>query len=310
MATALMTRWTPHGFGLTPEEERLLRGPPPPEALRWCEEAVGPRSRVVRVAPLEGGTASAVHAVAVRDGDGHVRDLVLRRYVRADWLEEEPDVPRREAAALDVVGACPVLTPRLVAVDDRGGSAGAPAVLMTLLPGAIVWRPADRDAFLSGLARVLPEIHATPVGAGAGIPDFEPYALELAGPPSWTQRPEVWRRAIAVFRGPVPAHERRFIHRDHHPGNVLWERGAVSGVVDWANASVGSPDADVGHCRLNLAGTLGLGAADRFLELHRGLTDRGAYDPYWDVVAALGGHDEEVFTPTDERFLARALARL
>ena len=108
----------------------------------------------------------------------------------------------------------------------------------------------------------------------------------------------------------MPAHERRFIHRDHHPGNVLWQRGAVSGVVDWANASVGSPDADVGHCRLNLAGTLGLGAADRFLELHRGLTDRGAYDPYWDVVAALGGHDEEVFTPTDERFLARALARL
>lgn len=310
MATAPMRGWTPHGYGLTPEDERLLRGPPPPEALRWCEAAVGPRSRAVAVAPLEGGTASAVHAVAVRGGDGQVRDLVLRRYVRADWLEEDPDVPRREAAALEVVEACPLPTPRLVAVDERGDAAAAPAVLMTRLPGGVVWRPADREAFLAGLARVLPEIHATPLAAGAGIPDYQPYALELAGPPSWTRRPETWRRAIAIFRGPAPAHERCFIHRDHHPGNVLWDCGAVSGVVDWANASVGAPDADVGHCRVNLAGALGPDAADRFLEVHRALTGPRAYEPYWDVVAALGGHEEEAFAPADERFLARALAQL
>jgi aminoglycoside phosphotransferase (APT) family kinase protein len=90
---------------------------------------------------------------------------------------------------------------------------------------------------------------------------------------------------------------------------VLWTNGRVSGVVDWPNASIGDPSADVGHCRMNLAGTLGLEAADRFLEL-TGIDD---YHPYWDIAAALGGFDSATlaqWTPVDEEFLARAVRRL
>jgi hypothetical protein len=38
-----------HGFELSPDDHRLLRTPPPPEALRWCAAAVGRRARVVAV---------------------------------------------------------------------------------------------------------------------------------------------------------------------------------------------------------------------------------------------------------------------
>jgi hypothetical protein len=37
------------------------------------------------------------------------------------------------------------------------------------------------------------------------------------------------------------------------------------------------------------------------------------YHPYWDIVAALGGFDAETlarWTPAEEEFLARAVARL
>ena len=44
-----------------------------------------------------------------------------------------------------------------------------------------------------------------------------------------------------------------FCHRDYHPGNVLWSRGQVSGVVDWTHACHGAPAVDVAHCALNLA---------------------------------------------------------
>ena len=195
--------------------------------------------------------SSAVHAVDLARGG----ELVLRRFVRREWLAEEPDVPYREPAALELLRDRPLPTPRLVGSDPAGAEAGDPAVLMTRLPGTIEWAPADLDGFLRGLAALLPAIHATPVGPG--LQDYAPYALETSRPPAWTARPAVWERGFALFDEPPPSDERRFIHRDFHPGNVLWSRGAVTGVVDWASASIGSPCADVGHCRFNLAGVLG-----------------------------------------------------
>jgi aminoglycoside phosphotransferase (APT) family kinase protein len=164
------------------------------------------------------------------------------------------------------------------------------------------------EAFLRGLAALLPPIHATP--PGPGIPAYAPYPLEAWTPPAWTERPEVWERGFATFDEPPPVGSPVLIHRDFHPGNVLWQAGAVSGVVDWPNTSVGAPEADIGHCRMNLAGVFGLPVADRFLEL---CGVRAAdYDPYWDIVAALGGFDDATlarWTPREEEFLARAVAR-
>jgi aminoglycoside phosphotransferase (APT) family kinase protein len=227
----------------------------------------------VRVAPLVGGTASAVHAVDVRNRAGTVHALVLRRHV----LLDDPDPSRHEAAALELLAPRPFPTPRLVAVT--GG-----AVLMTRLPGELVWRPADVEAYLRRLTAVLPEIHATP--APPGLPPYAPYPL-TARPPRGLER------AFALFHGPQPSRERRFVHRDYHPGNVLWRRGAITSIVDWAMARAGPPEVDVGHCRANLVSSLGLAAADRFRDAWLSEAGRDGYDPYWDVVAVLGGCDGE-----------------
>src|SRR3954469_1087393 len=88
-----------HGFDLRAEEESLLRGPVPGRALRWVAAAVGAGARVRASVALEGGTSSAVHGLRVQAGDG-VHELVLRRFVRRDWVAEEPDVAAREATAL------------------------------------------------------------------------------------------------------------------------------------------------------------------------------------------------------------------
>src|SRR5882724_8262052 len=93
-----------HGFDLDPEEEALLRGPPPPAARAWIRELLGPGTRIVSTHPRAGGTSSAVHGVTVDAPDGGRRELVLRRYVRADWLAREPDLAEHEAHVLDLLG--------------------------------------------------------------------------------------------------------------------------------------------------------------------------------------------------------------
>jgi len=51
--------------------------------------------------------------------------LVLRRYVRDDWLAKEPDLATREADALRILEDSPLPVPRLVAVDPTGERAAA-----------------------------------------------------------------------------------------------------------------------------------------------------------------------------------------
>src|SRR5436305_8261240 len=143
----------PHGFDLNDDDDRLLRGPVPDHALRWAEAAFGPGSRVRVIEALAGGTSSAVHALTIEDAGGRVHELVLRRFVRLDWLAEEPDLAEREATALRLVAGSAAPTPQLVAV-------AADAVLMTRLPGQVEWDPPLRK-----LAELLPLINAMPTAA-------------------------------------------------------------------------------------------------------------------------------------------------
>jgi aminoglycoside phosphotransferase (APT) family kinase protein len=257
--------------------------------------------------------SSAVHVVAVDDGRGTSHRAVLRRYVRPELQAEEPDLASREATALRVAASAAVPTPELIAVDPTGDEAGVPTVLMTLVPGRIEWAPANVEAYLWRLAQPLVLISQVPVPAGVSIPAYRPYELgRPLGPPPWTRLPgRVWDAAVELYEGPPPLSEELFIHRDYHPGNVLWRRGAVSGVVDWASASLGSPEADVAHCRSNLHDHFGRAVADRFLAIWQRVSGRQDFHPYWDIAVVLG--PPACYGPPDaglDEFVGAAISRL
>jgi aminoglycoside phosphotransferase (APT) family kinase protein len=200
---------TPHGFGDDAETRRLLRSRPPRQALDWAGDVLG--GTVTATRALRGGTASAVHLLTVA-GATDTR-VVLRRYVRPD----EPGMAEREARALAFAAHLEVPTPRLLAADTLGERAGAPAVLMSWLPGAVRWWPPDPGRWLAGLAALLPAIHAAPLPPR--FPSFTPYRQDSYQPPAWARWPRIWARAVEICRGPVPG-PRVFLHRDFHPGNV------------------------------------------------------------------------------------------
>lgn len=304
-----------YGFDLSPDDEKLLRGPLPASACEWVRSSVGSGARILSEHPRAGGTSSAVHAVTVVDARNTRHHLVLRRYVRADWLVDEPDLAEHEARVLSLLEPSRVDAPVLIAVDPTGASAEVPAVLMTRLPGRIRWSPRDVDGFLVRLVDAMRSIHEVAAPDSVPIRDFVPYyAGQSLEPPRGTSCPEAWARAIEVHAGPPPTREHDFIHRDFHPANALRSGEAVSGIVDWCNASLGSPEADIGHCRINLTHALGYDVAERFTAIYLERTGRAEYHPYWDIVAAVGmlsdADPAPGWLPELDEFVSRAVARL
>jgi aminoglycoside/choline kinase family phosphotransferase len=115
---------------------------------------------------------------------------------------------------------------------------------------------------------------------------FERYLQAAdAEPPLWAEDPAIWKDAIDAVGQPPPSAPERFIHRDYHPWNVLWN-DALVGVVDWSQASVGPVAIDASHCRANLAIGFDAAVADAFRTRWEAATEL-RLDPYWDLVTCV-----------------------
>lgn len=281
----------------------LRRAPVTEPVRQWIGGRAG--SPVASVRRLPGASSTAVHIINLADG----RSLVLRRYVWDEFRAGEPDAPVREVEALDHARRRGLAVPAVVAADPDGTDVGdgIPVLLMARLPGRA--QPAPDAHALAVLAA---QVHAVS-GAGFGHHYF-PWCRDTStGPPRTCRRPQLWERALQLWRSAEPAYEACFIHRDFHPGNVLWLRGALSGVVDWANACVGPAGIDIATCRWNLQEWAGAEAATAFVTAYEQLTGR-LHHPYWDVAKIVEDDWDLIADPgyvgAAEELLAQALPRL
>ena len=277
-----------HGFCDDPATRRLLRARPPRPALAWAERQLA--ARVVSTRALRGGMSSAVHLLVYETSSGSRGRAVLRRYVRPELNAEQPDIAAREACSLSFAETIDVPTPVLLALDPTGADSDTPALLMSHLPGRVDWWPTDIETWLRRLADLLPGIHRASLPPPGTIPAFRPYPQKTYRPPPWARHPTVWERAVEIFHAPAPALPSVFIQRDFHPGNVLWRRATVSGVVDWQSACIGPAAIDVGHCRANLLG-YSRWVAERFTQLWEQAADM-TYHPWIDIVTVMDFLDD------------------
>ena len=252
---------------------------------------------------LPGASSTAVHGLRLSDG----RRVVLRRYVWPGFLEDEPEAPAREVDALVFAHDHRLPVPEVVAADVTGrtGGDGVPALLLSFLPGRAI-AAADLDRLAEGAAR----IHA--VGSGPpGHTYFRWYDPASTRPPAGAHRPDLWEAAIERWQGDLPPFTATLVHRDFHPGNVLWSRGRLTGIVDWANACHGPAGCDIAHCRWNLIELSGFDAADRFQAAYERMTGTPV-DPFWELGSVLEHGPSAWTTPAAvtraERRLAAALA--
>jgi aminoglycoside phosphotransferase (APT) family kinase protein len=241
---------------------------------------------------MTGGVASAVHRLTI-DRGGYQDMLVLRQY--QPWAlalidSDTAALVRDEVATLRAVHDAGLPAPEPVAADvDGRESDGHPAILMTRLPGRPYLTPADPEGWLRQIAAMAVRIHDVQVAAP---PPFRS-RIGAAAPviPASATRPAVWEAAFAILRQQAPQPATCFIHRDYQHFNLLWRRGRLTGVVDWATSCTGPADFDAGHCRLNLAVLFGADWAERLRLAYEAEAGR-AIDPWWDLYAVTAYSDE------------------
>lgn len=231
----------PEGVGTTLDPHSLLA-------------ALG-RGRAARVEPVRGGWDTTIWRVEL---DGAAYALRLFR-------AEQRAAAAYEALAMRTAAAAGLPVPR---VEAEGTWGDRPVVLIGWCPGRTLadevaarpWR-VWQLGLASGATQA--RIHRIPVPEPLRT-DSRPW-IEWAGPEQTALHDLL--QAIAE--------PDRLLHLDYHPLNVLTDGRGVTGVIDWVNARVGDPRADLARtiAIIRLAppppGLLGPGVAAlrRLLEL-------------------------------------------
>jgi aminoglycoside phosphotransferase (APT) family kinase protein len=257
----------------------------PKRVRAWAQEQL--ESEIIAIKPVGGGRTDTISAVYLRQGER----VILRCVSVERWGEIGRQHVVCEALGCRLMEGSSLPVPKLIASDPDGSGSGDYANLTTWVPGQVRLGPLSLDA-IDELAKIAVIIHGTRVDDDRRPRPYEFWAPDDLEVPRWTSRPKLWRRAIDIFNQDPPPSHQGLLHRDFHPGNILWEGDRITGVIDWAETSWGPPDLDVMHSRSNFAMLHDFDSADAFSLAYRGhggvLADDHDAGIFWAVSDILG----------------------
>ncbi len=263
------------------------------EAFARVAHKIDPRNTLRRAREVTGGVSARVTALEVEQADGVVRTMIVRQHGVRD-REGNPNIAGDEFALLRLLHARGLPVPAPYLFDRSGDIFATPYVVLEFVEGQANALPVDRDDALRQLAATLADIHRVD-GADVGVsflPDKEQWVTatlraSLAGRDGSPDERHV-REALQANWPPPRRNRPVLLHGDYWPGNTIWRDGRLVAVIDWEDAAVGDPLADVANSRLEILWAFGIEAMHRFTDHYRSMTTIDFTNlPYWDLCAAL-----------------------
>ena len=260
--------------------------------------AVDPGLRLVASRPLTGGVSAQLTEIEAAQPDGQVERLVLRQYGAAN-LRSDPRVAAHEYALLSLLRTAGLPVPRPRLVDEASLVLPVPYLVIDYVDGTPLIELAQVSqplaAFTGKLAGALARLHQAAFTLAdapflADIRDLSARTVSTRPARLDEALREAEVRAALTRCWPPPRVNRPvLLHGDYWPGNTLWRDNELVCVIDWEDAVLGDPLADLGVARMELCMAFGMAAADDFTRQYREL--RPAADvtalQHWDLYAAL-----------------------
>lgn len=233
---------------------------------------------------LRGGLGTATHVVTLRRRSGGLYDVVLKRYREGDKS------PAIDWSRLLYADRLPVPSPEPLAFDADGEWFGAPAFVTAKLPGRPELHFDDPVRLYEQIAETILRIASAPTSRLPAAVRRPPIA-RVWKPPEGLRRTPLVEQAVAKIlqlRPRALSQECVMSHGDLHPGNMLWSRRRLSGLVDWGSANLSYRTRDVVYCRTELAILFGVREADRFLATYERVAGKTLeHVRVWDLMQGL-----------------------
>ncbi|HEY3342067.1 MAG TPA: aminoglycoside phosphotransferase family protein [Anaerolineae bacterium] len=254
---------------------------------------IDPHSTLLRTWELQGGVSAQVTALEIQQPDGQIVKMVVRQHGAAD-VRQNPHVAADEYRLLQILHAAGLATPVPYLLDQSSEIMPGPYIVVSYIEGESEFAPAQLPDFIHQLAAQLSKIHL--VGGCNLDLSFLPMQEKVSAN-LLKQRPanldesidEGHIRDVLESVWPLPARNKPvLLHGDYWPGNILWKGGQLAGVIDWEDAKVGDPLADLGNTRLEILWAYGVDAMSLFTASYQSMTTlEFSHLPFWDMCAAL-----------------------
>jgi aminoglycoside phosphotransferase (APT) family kinase protein len=257
-------------------------------------QKIAPGSTYVAIEPLPGSYSNYTHLVDARRPDGSDFRVVVRRY-KVFGSYDRGEKARREFKAFELLHQHGIPVPQPLYLDEQGTMLGIPGIVTRYVSGTQIESPSDPVGWARALAAMLARIHAIPCASAAT--DFlldanaeATWFLRSGTVPDYMQaHPDgvaVWQ-AVRDLSSNLQQVQPTLVHIDYWPGNVLWDRGQITAVVDWEEAAYGDPGIDVAYCRMEMH-LSGMGhVAEEFLSAYEAEAGRPIANlGFWELAAA------------------------
>ena len=292
---------------------------------------INPQGKLLRFWPLMGGVSAQVTGLEIELPDGHLEKMIVRRHGAVD-LQHNPHIAAEEFALLQILQSSALPTPVPYHLDETGTIFPTPYLVVEFIDGEPEFAPPNLQDFIRQIVAALTQIHQ--INGSKPTLNYLPKQMNVVTE-KLRQRPdspdesldEGRIREILGAKWPlVQVNPSTLLHGDFWPGNILWKHGQLLAVVDWEDALLGDPLADLAYARLEILWAFGHEAMQDFTERYRDARDAmPPLDfrnlPFWDLWAALRpagklgtwGLDPAVESQMRERhkaFVNQALANL
>jgi aminoglycoside phosphotransferase (APT) family kinase protein len=253
---------------------------------------INARGELVRTWALEGGVSAQVIGFEIRLPEGQTRKMLLRRHGVID-LKNNPHIAADEFKLLRIVQAAGIAVPTAYYLDESGSIFPTPYLVVEYIEGKTEFAPANLEDFMRQFTAELAKIHRINSADLSFLPkQAERYAKQLAERPAALDHTLQEGRIRDTLEAVWPLPQRNLsalLHGDYWPGNLLWKDGQLVAVIDWEDAALGDPLADVANSRLEILWAFGIEAMHTFTQAYQSRMPNLDYTdlPYWDLNAAL-----------------------
>jgi aminoglycoside phosphotransferase (APT) family kinase protein len=256
-------------------------------------QKVAPQSKLLRAWELKGGVSAQVTALEIEQPDGQTQKMIVRRHGAVD-LQHNPQIAADEFKLLHITQSAGLATPAPYYVDQSAEIFATPYIVIEYVEGTTEFTLDHIPDFIPQFATHLARIHA--VDCSSVDLSFLPKQEQRCGG-KINERPANLDESIGEGRirevleslGQLSQHNADvLLHGDFWPGNILWKDGRLVAVLDWEDAALGDPLADVANSRLEILWAFGIEAMQSFTQHYQSIA---AIDytnlPIWDLFAAL-----------------------